>query len=266
MSASTSFLSTVYRVEATLAAQSDVRKLGGMDKRINEVPHTSAAKDQATRPGAQERADAIFATLRHRICTARFPPGMVLHEASLAEEFGVSRSPIRRVFARLEQANLLEIRHGVGARVTEIEMDQLVDAYRIRMMLAAASGPHFRQPFPDGTVKFFDDCIKRFRDVELGDTTGFGDANAHFFTEFCSLIESPTLCRLHEQLFFETSRMWLLRLPELDWQETVEGICREVADLKWYAEMNDPEGLAFSMRTSLREALQRFGASASDRL
>jgi len=30
MSVSPSFLSTAYRVEATLAAQSDVRKMGGM--------------------------------------------------------------------------------------------------------------------------------------------------------------------------------------------------------------------------------------------
>lgn len=213
-----------------------------------------------SRSNAQERSDAIFTTLRHRICTARFAPGMVLHEASLAEEFGVSRSPIRRVFARLEQAHLLEIRHGVGARVTEVETEKLIDIYRVRMMLAASSGPFFVQPLPEGTPEFFDRCTERFEAVKPGDICGFGDVNTYYFIGFLNLIESPALRRMHEQLFYESARIWLVRLPIIDWKETVDVICNEMMDLKRRAIANDPEGLAFELRSNFRQALSRFGA------
>ena len=122
---------------------------------------------------SQTRAERIHETVRARILTNRYPPGTTLREGELAEEFGVSRSPIRRAFARLEEARLLEIRHGVGALVTEIQAEAFFAAYDVRMLLLAQSGPYFVSPFPSDASAFFGECRDRFLSLEEGDVIGF---------------------------------------------------------------------------------------------
>ena len=69
---------------------------------------------------ARERFERIYGIIRDRICLLEYAPGMRLGEEDLAKEFGVSRTPIRRVLSRLETEGLLESRHGVGTFVTTI--------------------------------------------------------------------------------------------------------------------------------------------------
>ncbi|MDO7654393.1 MAG: winged helix-turn-helix domain-containing protein, partial [Paracoccaceae bacterium] len=52
--------------------------------------------------------------IRSRISVLDYPPGMRLSEVELAEEFGTSRTPLRRVLARLEDEGLVKPMHGVG--------------------------------------------------------------------------------------------------------------------------------------------------------
>ena len=49
---------------------------------------------------------------------------MVLHEGKLAQEFGVSRTPIRQVLQRLAFEGLLETRSGVGTIASPLEPSQ----------------------------------------------------------------------------------------------------------------------------------------------
>nr|WP_235952916.1 GntR family transcriptional regulator [Salipiger sp. PrR002] len=53
-------------------------------------------------------AESIFDTLVDRIVAGRMQPGEPLAEQALAEQFGVSRTPVREALHRLEQANLAE--------------------------------------------------------------------------------------------------------------------------------------------------------------
>lgn len=210
--------------------------------------------------GAQERVDAIFAELRHRICTARIPPGALVHEAALAEEFEVGRSALRRAIGKLEQARLLEIIHGVGIRVTEVDSEELLDIFRTRMMLAANSGPFFQSPLPREAVDFLEDCITRWRSLKRNDQASFGDVNMYYFSGLLNLISSPSLRDLQADLFYQSSRMWLHLLPTLDWHDTIETICGELQSQQYSIATNDPEGLAFAMRTTIRQAMQRLDA------
>ena len=67
------------------------------------------------------RFEAIHAEIRERICLLHYPPGHTLRRAELAREFGISRTPIRRVLQRLEYEGLVESRHGIGTIVTLID-------------------------------------------------------------------------------------------------------------------------------------------------
>ncbi len=56
--------------------------------------------------------DVIFETLEEQIATGIIQSGERLEEAALAEQFGVSRTPVREAFARLDSAGLIEKRAG----------------------------------------------------------------------------------------------------------------------------------------------------------
>ncbi|AWI85121.1 transcriptional regulator [Alloyangia pacifica] len=53
-------------------------------------------------------AESIFDSLVDQIVAGRMKPGEPLAEQALAEQFGVSRTPVREALHRLEQANLAE--------------------------------------------------------------------------------------------------------------------------------------------------------------
>ena len=92
---------------------------------------------------ARERFERIYKTIRDRICLLEYEPGARLGEEELAREFGVSRTPLRRVLSRLEGEGLLESRHGVGTFVTDVDLDG--DDKRgillLEQLLAAADPP-----------------------------------------------------------------------------------------------------------------------------
>ncbi len=68
-------------------------------------------------PSARERADRIYRILRDRICLLEYAPGSLISEEELAQEFEVSRTPVRRVLGRLESEGLVQSVHGVGTLV-----------------------------------------------------------------------------------------------------------------------------------------------------
>lgn len=61
--------------------------------------------------------EKIYHILRKLIFNAELPPGQQLKESSLAEAFGVSRTPIRSVLQRLKYDSLIEIIPQKGAFV-----------------------------------------------------------------------------------------------------------------------------------------------------
>ena len=62
----------------------------------------------------QSKSELALTALRARICLAGPDETVPLHEGMLAEEFGMSRTPIRQVLQRLAYERLVEIRTGVG--------------------------------------------------------------------------------------------------------------------------------------------------------
>src|SRR5437762_504666 len=108
---------------------------------MNVLQGRSTAKTRPRRPSpARERFEQLYRTIRDRICLFDYPPGGRLSEEELAEEFSVSRTPVRRVLARLEADGLIEARHGVGNFVTSVQVDELTQLYQLRMELAVLMG------------------------------------------------------------------------------------------------------------------------------
>src|SRR5690606_27027909 len=76
-------------------------------------------------------AEAIYSELRDRICLLDLPPGAALRDQHLAEEFGVSRTPVREALAMLRLEGLAVRRAGGGTSVSTVDIKALRDVYAL---------------------------------------------------------------------------------------------------------------------------------------
>ena len=81
--------------------------------------------------GPRQRARQIYEELRGRICLLDYEPGAIIKERELANEFGVSRTPLRRVLQKLESDGLVLSKQGHGTVVTEIDLQAQKDIYLV---------------------------------------------------------------------------------------------------------------------------------------
>ncbi|HIP22752.1 MAG TPA: GntR family transcriptional regulator, partial [Rhodobacteraceae bacterium] len=164
----------------------------------------------ATTQSARDRHATIHREIRHRICLLDYAPGQRLSEAELAEEFGTSRSPLRRVLARLEDEGLVKSVHGVGTFVTDADIKALEQAYRLRVELVALTGRLDPVP-PD--MAFMDtlNClIAQSADILVSGTPrSFTQLDIEVFRLLSTLTSNAPLRQIQARLYYGTKRIWL---------------------------------------------------------
>lgn len=81
--------------------------------------------------------DVVFHALRRAILTGEIKPGERLMEIHLAQELGVSRTPVREAIHKLEQEGLVTMIPRRGAQVAQISEKGLKDVLEVRRALDA---------------------------------------------------------------------------------------------------------------------------------
>lgn len=78
------------------------------------------------------RVDAIHAALRLAILEQVLEPGTKLPEDTIGEQFGASRTVVRRALELLAGEELVEIRPNRGATVAKPSLEEARDVFRVR--------------------------------------------------------------------------------------------------------------------------------------
>jgi DNA-binding GntR family transcriptional regulator len=84
---------------------------------------------------ADNLSDRVFEAIRDAIVRKSLPPGSRLTEAGLAEQFNVSKTPVREALVRLRQVGLIEPMGRRGGRVIRPSGDAIQYAYEVREAL-----------------------------------------------------------------------------------------------------------------------------------
>lgn len=94
--------------------------------------------------------EMVFESLREAIIQGRLKPGERLMEIQLAEEMGVSRTPVREAIRKLELEGFVVMVPRKGAYVAGISVKDIVDVFEIRAALEAlAAGLAAERITPD---------------------------------------------------------------------------------------------------------------------
>ena len=83
----------------------------------------------------QNISERVYEVLSERIINQKIKPGQRLKEEQLAQEMGVSRTPLRKTLSNLARDGFLEIEPHKGAKVRKFHAEDVGEVYDIRMAL-----------------------------------------------------------------------------------------------------------------------------------
>lgn len=95
--------------------------------------------------------DQVYTAIRDRITEGVLARGARIHQEDLADELGVSRTPVREALRRLAAEGLVEMRTNRGARVADVTPAEMHAAYEARLVIepgAARLAARLRPPSP----------------------------------------------------------------------------------------------------------------------
>ncbi len=167
----------------------------------------------------------IYETLRERIIFLDYAPGQILKEQSLATEFGVSRTPLRTVLARLEWEHLVKILPRTGIQVSELELNTITHVFQARLELEGVLGAMAAERF---TPKLWD----RLHGFTLKCDQLMGQHNPRELAQldmdtkelFYNACDNPFLIEMSDRLYSLTFRLWYFNMKKMDhpsWDQEV---------------------------------------------
>jgi DNA-binding GntR family transcriptional regulator len=179
--------------------------------------------------------DVVREKIRTRIAEGIWTPGTRLVERDLAEEFRVSRVPVREALRALESEGFVDLLPRRGAVVRDLTQSVVSDLFDIRQVLEGLAARLVAERVDDeGLAQLAAVVQDGRRAVEAGDHTWCGTANTAFHETLLQLSGNSSLRSVLEPV---TGRLrWLFR------QNTDhERVQREHEQLYAALAMRDPE-------------------------
>jgi DNA-binding GntR family transcriptional regulator len=196
-------------------------------------------------------AHDVYSELKERIIRVIYPPGGALNEKQLAEEFGVSRTPVRETLIRLECENLVASSQGRGFYVKEASIRECREVTEIRLHLAGLVGRAIVERATPATIEEFRALL-----ADIGDTEDSATLRRHDL-QFHGLVDAATrnhaLVELQKLLGNQFARIRNTLDPALDDQH-FSSLKDDLTSLITGLEAKDPAQCA----AVLREHLMRF--------
>jgi DNA-binding GntR family transcriptional regulator len=201
----------------------------------------------------------IYRILRERICFGRISPGEVLSENALAQEFGVSRTPIRRVVQRLEYEHMVTTRHGVGTIVTPIDIVEIKELYELRMKLAELIG--VLSPVAGVNkegINAFESYLQRCREMyNEKNVQALARLNIEMHETQLLYIGNKALREIFDQLYYRSIRLWMQILSQMKWEEEIRAVQSEIEQTLEAMKTNDICTIGLIRRNSMSLCLGR---------
>ena len=109
--------------------------------------------------------DVVFENLRSAILEGKLKSGQRLMEVQLAEQLGVSRTPVREAIRKLELEGLVVMLPRKGAYVANISVKDLMDVLEIRACLEGLGASLAAERRDDEDIKKLESIEKEFEDA-----------------------------------------------------------------------------------------------------
>jgi DNA-binding GntR family transcriptional regulator len=164
---------------------------------------TMSAQPDLPPPGPlqiQSVVDHVYAALRERILSGDLARGTRLRQALLADELGVSRTPLREALRRLSTEGLVEFSPNRGATVSELDFGDMRHAWSARVALEPGAARLAAERRDGQSITRLQRAIAAQRSAGSDRQASFS-ANREFHLALAAASGNPHLTRFAEMLW-----------------------------------------------------------------
>ncbi len=136
----------------------------------------------------------VARVLRQRIVRGELAPGARLTEEALAEEFAVSRGPVRDALTQLSFEKLVEVQRPRGVYIVGLTSDDVDQLYSLRGALEQLALSRAMRVDDDDRWQPMADAVQRMAEAaDAGDHAAFVTADLDFHSQIYALADHPRL-------------------------------------------------------------------------
>jgi DNA-binding GntR family transcriptional regulator len=150
--------------------------------------------------------EIIFDTLKKRIISGGYEPGQRLIANDLAEEFDISRMPVREALTRLASTGLVELIPYKGAIVNELTAEDYVEIFYIRSVLEGLAARLACPNLSDEDLEKMRTANEEIKQMIEKDDVEFQRVNRLFHSTIWQRTGSERLQALLSNLYSEASQ------------------------------------------------------------
>jgi DNA-binding GntR family transcriptional regulator len=158
---------------------------------------------------------SVYADLREQLISLKRLPGEVISEASIAESYGVSRTPVREAILRLAGEGLVEIFPQSGIFVSRIPLSALPEAIIIRKALEETTARMAATRATASQLLALQSILQRQREAcAIDDHDAFHEADELFHATIADIAGHPGIWALTLQVKVHVDRYRRVTLPQ----------------------------------------------------
>lgn len=154
----------------------------------------------------------VYKLLRERIATHDFAAGERLQLDVLAEQLGVSRTPVREALNQLAAEGLIEIRPRHGTFVAKVDQETIAELYQVRLVIDASVGKLLAARLTNRQVHTLSRLLDRLVNLVAGETyVDYGaylEADRAFHSAIIHMLGNRRLSAIYDEINLP---LWLLR-------------------------------------------------------
>lgn len=131
--------------------------------------------------GRLSRRDYAYEELCRRLLSGKWSPGEIISTYTLAEELGVSRTPVVEAVKRLEAEGILEIVPQVGCIVRSPKPQEIRETFLIRAVLEGLAAEAAAKKVTEEDVNILNGILEESKKArERGDASKYAELNRAF--------------------------------------------------------------------------------------
>ena len=207
----------------------------------------------SAKPGVEYIQQEII----RRICFLEYPPGSQLKEAELAEEFGVSRTPVRDAISRIKHLQMVESLNGVGTVVVALSEQQICQVYDMRLQLAGLIGCLSSHSVTAEQLQQLERLLEEAIELQQRfDAKCYVELNHRLQMLLADLISNTLLQSYWLQTYYQAASTWY-RIGQLAPQQASVALIDELRDLHLAMKQNDLTAVGLLQRIHIGYGYQR---------
>lgn len=138
--------------------------------------------------------EIVYEELKRRIMTGKITPHTRMMEVDLAEDMGVSRTPVREAIRKLEKEGLVTIEPRKGAYASDISTEDMVNVLTVREELEALAAGIAASRITGEQISRMEHLTDLYAQaIEANDTAAIIDYDEQFHQAIVSVTDNRTL-------------------------------------------------------------------------